>query len=67
VSELAALITQAGEKVDEILKIGTNDEISQPQAVNVPKESTFREGLGEFSADPQKQPKRLLPQVFIPD
>ena len=67
VGEMTALITQAGEKVDEILKIGANDEISKPPAVNVPKESTFRERLGEFSADPQKQPKRLLPQVFIPD
>ena len=67
VGEMTALITQAGEKVDEILKIGANDEISKPPAVNVPKESTFRERLGEFSADPQKQPKRLLPQGFIPD
>jgi putative FmdB family regulatory protein len=67
VGEMAALITQAGEKVGEILKIGANDEISQPPAVSVPKESTFRERLAEFSADPQKQPKRLLPQVFIPD
>lgn len=67
VGEMAALITQAGEKVEEILKIGANDEISQPQAVNAPRESTFRERLGEFSADPQRQPKRLLPQAFIPD
>ena len=67
VGEMAALITLAGEKVGEILKIGANDEISQPLAVNMPEESTFREALGEFSADPQKQPKRLLPQVFIPD
>jgi putative FmdB family regulatory protein len=67
VNEMAALITQAGEKVKEILKIGANDEISQQPAVNAPKESTFRERLGEFSADPQKQPKRLLPQLFIPD
>jgi putative FmdB family regulatory protein len=67
VGEMAALIAQAGEKVDEILKIGANDEISQPPAVNVPKEPTFRERLGEFSADPRRQPKRLLPQVFIPD
>jgi len=66
-TELINLITLAGEKVDEILKIGANDEISKPPAVNVPKESTFRERLGEFSADPQKQPKRLLPQGFIPD
>ena len=66
-TELINLITLAGEKVDEILKIGANDEISKPPAVNVPKESTFRERLGEFSADPQKQPKRLPPQVFIPD
>ena len=61
VGEMAALITQAGEKVDEILKIGANEDVSQPQAVSVPRTSTFRERLGEFSADPQKQPKRLLP------
>ena len=57
VGEMAALITLAGEKVGEILKIGANDEISQPPAVNVPKESTFRERLGEFSADPQRELK----------
>jgi putative FmdB family regulatory protein len=67
VSEIAALITQAGGKVEEILKIGANDELSQQPAVNAPKESTFRERLGEFSPEPQKQPKRLLPQVFSPD
>jgi hypothetical protein len=67
VGELAAIITQAGDRADEILKIGADHEISQPPAVNVPKESTFRERLGGISADPQKQPKRLLPQVFIPD
>ena len=67
VGEMAALITLAGEKVREILKTGANDEVLRPPAPNVPRESTFRERLGEFSADPQKQPKRLLPQVFIPD
>ena len=63
VGEMAALITLACEKVEKILKIGANDDVSQPQAINRPA----REPLGEFSADPQKQPKRLLPQVFIPD
>lgn len=57
VGELAAIITQAGDKADEILKIGANDENSQPPAVSVPKESKFREQLGEFSADPQREPK----------
>jgi DNA-binding protein H-NS len=66
VGEMAALITQAAGKVEEILKIGADDEVSQPQAVTVPKESTSRERLGEFSPDPQKQPKRLFPHAFIP-
>ena len=70
VGELVSLITLAGEKVEEILEFGADDEVSQPQqpqAVTVPKESTSRERLGEFSPDPQKQPKRLFPQAFIPD
>ena len=66
VGELASLITLAGEKVEEILKFRADDEVSQPQAVTVPKESTAPERLGEFSADPQKQPKRLFPHAFIP-
>ena len=57
VGELASLITMAGEKVEEILKVGANDEISQPQAVNVPAESKSLGQMGEFSADPQKQLK----------
>jgi putative FmdB family regulatory protein len=67
VGEMAALITLAGEKVEEILKVGANDDVSQPQTVNVPEESKGPMHLGEFSADPQKQLKRLLPRVFIPD
>ncbi len=67
VSELANLVTLADERLGEILKIGADDEILQPPAVNVPKESTSREQLGEFSADKQRRPKRLLPRVFIPD
>ena len=67
VGELVSLVTLAGEKVEEILKFRADDEVSQPQAVTVPKESTSRERLGEFSPDPQKQPKRLFPQAFIPD
>ena len=57
VGELVSLITTAGEKVEEILKVGANDEISQPQAVNVPAESKSLGQMGEFSADPQKQLK----------
>jgi len=57
VSELAAIITQAGDRADEMLKIGVNDEVSKPPAVSVPKESNFREQLGEFSADPQRELK----------
>jgi len=67
VSELVSLVTLAGEKVEEILKTGADDEVSQPQAVTVPKEPTSRERLGEFSPNPQKQPKRLLPQNSVPD
>jgi hypothetical protein len=40
-----------------MLKIGVNDEVSKPPAVIVPKESNFREQLGEFSADPQRELK----------
>jgi len=57
VGELVSLIAMAGEKVEEILKVGANDEISQPQAVNVPAESKSLGQMGEFSADPQKQLK----------
>ena len=32
VGELVSLITLAGEKVEEILKAGANDDVSQPQA-----------------------------------
>ena len=67
VGELVSLVTLAGEKVEEILKIGADDEVSQPQAVTVPKEPTSRERLGEFSPATQKQPKRLLPQNSVPD
>jgi putative FmdB family regulatory protein len=57
VGEMAALITLAGEKVEEILKVGANDDVSQPQTVNVPAESKSLEKLGEFSADSQREPK----------
>jgi putative FmdB family regulatory protein len=57
VSGMAALITLAGEKVDEILKIGATDDVSQPPAVNAPATSTIREQLCEFSADTQREPK----------
>jgi len=57
VVELARLITLAGEKVEEMLKVGGNDEVSQPQAVNVPDESKGHKQLGEFSADPQREPE----------
>jgi len=65
--ELISLITLAGEKVDEMLKIGADDETSQPQAVNAPAESKGLRQLGEFSAGSQKQPKRLFPHASIPD
>jgi len=67
VAELVSLITLAGEKVEEILKVGANDEISQPQAVDVASESTSLKRLGEFSPDTQKQPKQLLPHAFVPE
>ena len=67
VGELVSLITLAGEKVEEMLKEGTTADISQPSAVNAPATSTARERLGEFSSDPQKQPKRLFPHTPCPD
>jgi chromosome segregation ATPase len=67
VGEMAALITQAAGKVEEILKFGADVEVSQPQTVTVPKESTSRERLGEFSTDLQNQPKQIFPQAFITD
>ncbi len=67
VAELASLITLAGERVEEILKAGANDDISQPPAVNMPEKPKSLEQLGEFSPDPQKQPKRLLPNAFVPE
>ena len=57
VGKLAALITLAGEKVEEILQVGANDDVSQPQAISVPAESEIRERLGGFSLDPQKELK----------
>jgi hypothetical protein len=63
--ELISLITLAGEKVDEILKIGAGVETSQPRADNDPAEPKSPEHLGEFSGAPQKQPKRLFPNASI--
>jgi putative FmdB family regulatory protein len=57
VGKLAALITLAGEKVEEILKVGAKDDVWQPKAVNAPATSSARERLGEFSADLQREPK----------
>jgi putative FmdB family regulatory protein len=63
VAELVSLITLAGEKVEEILKVGANDEISQPQAVNPPVASKDLDRLGEFSPDTQKELKRGWPRA----
>ena len=65
--ELAKLITLAGEKVEEILKIGADEDVLRPQAVSAPAESENLGQLGEFSPVSQKQPKRLTPRAFIPD
>jgi hypothetical protein len=67
VGELVRLITLAGEKVEEMLKIGADDDVSRPQAASVPAESKTLGQLGEFSPVSQKQPKRLTPHAFIPD
>jgi len=67
VGEMASLITLAGQKVEEILRVGAEDDVSPPQAVSVPAESKTLEQLGEFSPVSQKQPKRLSPNAFIPD
>jgi hypothetical protein len=63
VSELVSLITLAGAKVDDILKVGAKDEISQPQAVNPPVASKDVERLGEFSPNIQKELKRDWPRA----
>jgi hypothetical protein len=63
VDALAALISLAGAKVDEILKVGAKEEISQPQAVNPPVASNELERLGEFSPDVQKELKRGWPRA----
>ena len=67
VGELVSLITLAGEKVEEILKAGANDDVSQPQAVSLPAESMGLENLGEFSPDPQAGLKGRSPRVFSPE
>jgi hypothetical protein len=54
VGELASLITLAGEKVDEILKVGATDDIPRPPVINAPTTSTSPGRFGEFSADPQR-------------
>ena len=67
VGEMASLITLAGQKVEEILRVGAEDDVSPPQAVSVPAESKTLGQLGEFSPASQKQPKRLSPHAYIPD
>jgi hypothetical protein len=67
VGEMAALITQAGEKVDEILKIEASDDVSQPQAATVPAKSKLPRQLGEFSADPLREAKGRFPRAFALD
>jgi hypothetical protein len=58
---------EPAEKVDEILKVGANDEISQPKAVNPPVASKDLERLGEFSPDMQKELKRGFPHASGPN
>jgi hypothetical protein len=65
--ELISLITLVGAKVQEILKVGAPDEVSQSQAVNAPAKSAALGQLGEFSSDSQKQAKRLFPHASIPE
>jgi len=67
VGELVSLITLAGAKVEEILKVGANDAASQTQAVTVPAESMGLGHLGEFSPDPQAESKGRSPRVFSPE
>jgi putative FmdB family regulatory protein len=67
VGELVSLITLAGDKVEEILKVGANDDVSQPQAVSVPAESMGLENLGEFSPDSQAELKGRSPRIFSPE
>jgi len=67
VGELVSLITLAGEKVEEILKVGANDNVSQPQALGVPAESMGPGNLGEFSPEPHAELKGRSPRVFSPE
>jgi ribosomal protein S18 acetylase RimI-like enzyme len=48
--EVTSLITLDSAKVDEILTSGVSDDISQPQAVDMPAESKGLEQMGETSA-----------------
>jgi len=64
VGELVSLVTLAGEKVEEILKVGVDDNASQPQAVSVPAESKTHERLGEFSAEPQRELRERPSKAF---
>jgi hypothetical protein len=52
--ELRAIIAQASEKVDEMLRDGTAADIPQPRAVNEAATLPARERLGEFSSDPHR-------------
>jgi putative FmdB family regulatory protein len=67
VGKLAALITLAGEKVEEILKVGAKDDVSQQKAVNAQATSPARERLGEVSADPQREPNERSSRAWRSD
>jgi len=65
--ELISLIDMVGAKVEEILKVGRPDEVSQSEAVNAPAKSAALGQLEEFSSDRQKQAKRLIPHASVPE
>ena len=64
VGELVSLIALAGAKVDDILKVGAKDEISQAQAVHRPVGPKGPEQFGDLYAYPQEELKRRFPHAF---
>lgn len=67
VSELIRLVNVAGAELEEILKTGANDDISQPQAVDLSAESRSLEQLGQLFPDSRRQQERRPPGASSSD
>jgi hypothetical protein len=67
VGELISLVNQAGAKVQEILQIRADDDVSQPQTAKPPAKSTALGQLGEFSSDPKRQQEGGFPGASSSD